>query len=368
MRKKHFAVAVALAGLALSVAACGSDDDDNSSTGDPTTNTPETPATVQVDVGNGTPIELPTGELRVGWFATATNNEHLQAMQRTLEESADEFGWKLRVYDAAFDPAKQLNQIQNAIQGKQIDAAIVMPVDGNLACKPVTEDLPAAGILTLVHLAPICGHEVDDGPNSWEPGLLTFIGSTDNITLNRSWINAAAELNPGPQQVAMVMGPAIGAQAIAINAALDAFNADNPDTEFKVVEQIETYYTTTEALEKTKALLQANKDISLIMSVYSPDVTQGVLQALKEAGKLGQIPVADAGATKFSVEQIKEGNIQFTVEQRPIDLSRLSMQAILDAQQGKTVEKWIDDLPADFPSSDPLIITIDNVDDFTPQI
>lgn len=372
MRLKLLA-AMALAVLAMTAAACGGSDDSTSSGGTGEASTGATEASTetsggsgQVDVGLDEPLELPSGNVKVGFFTAGTSNAWLNVLADTINEKASEYGWdQPSLYDSEFDPAKQLDQMQNAVQQGGLNAAIVLPDDGTLECKATTEQLPEAGIVPVILTVPVCGHEADTGEESWEPGILTFVGLQDNAPFNKAWIKAAAELNPGPQKVALFRGPDVGGQGIAIEAAVQEFEEEND--EFEVAYQIETNYTTADGLAKARALLKANPDITVVMSAYSPDLTRGVLQALTEIGEAGKLPLIDVGATEWTYEQMEKGLIQMTTPLMPVNEAAATMEALKAAQEGKKVEKFIDPLPDDHPYTDPLIITKDNMSEYKPQ-
>ena len=361
---KRLVGAAAMAALVALTTACGGNSGASSSSSSAST---AGAGTVQVDVGTTTPIALPAGKLRVGWFTSGSTNEWLQVLTNEFKKKGAEFGWDVKVYDPGWDPAKQLNQIQNAIQNHEVDAAIVLPIDGGLACKAMSEQLPAANILTVVVTVPPCGNETKTGNDSWVPGILSFVGSIDNAPYSKAWFEAAAKQFTGPQEVAIIEGPAIGGQAKAVNGALAQFQADNPGAQFNVKQVVETDYTTATGLAKTKALLAANPNISVIMSVYSPDLTRGVLQAVKEAGKQGKIGIADMGASQWTLDQMSQGNIAMTMPNKPLNIMDYAAGAIKSAQSGEKVAHFIDDQLPDRPYDNPLVITKQNMADYKPQ-
>lgn len=77
---------------------------------------------------------------RVAFFSAGASNNYLQTGIEHAEKVAEEFGWKLDVYDGKFDPLAQLNQVQNAIAQNKYDGFVVEAVDGNQICKVITED------------------------------------------------------------------------------------------------------------------------------------------------------------------------------------------------------------------------------------
>jgi hypothetical protein len=91
-----------------------------------------------------------------------------------------------------------------------------------------------------------------------------------------------------------------------------------------------------------------------------------VVSALELEGLDGKIPVDDEGASKYSYEKIESGAIQMTVPYWPYSIGEKGSDAILEAQEGKEVAKFIGE--ADKGSSEePLVITKKNLSEFEPQ-
>jgi ribose transport system substrate-binding protein len=357
MRFKVMATA-ALAALALAAVGGGSASSTTAAAGP----CAQGAQSVSVNVGNGKPIKVPCKGIKVGYFAFATTNQWLQVLLKVTKQRAAKYGWTLKVYDAVFDPTRQLDEIQNAIQRDHLNGAVILPTSGKLLCKAVSKDMPGAGIVTVAQTVPICGNEVKAAGNSAVPGILSFVGNQDNVPFNAAWLKAAAKNNPGPQNVALVMGPQIVEQAIAINKATSVLKSF---PNFKIKHKIYTDYTTGTSLSKTRALLKSDPNISLIMSAYSPDQTTGVLQALREVGKLGKISVIDIGATKWTYQQMRKGYIQMTVPLMPYFTAGYAMDALEKAFDGQKVPRGIIDLTTS--EFNPLIITRKNMSKYTPQ-
>ena len=83
------------------------------------------------------------------------------------------------------------------------------------------------------------------------------------------------------------------------------------------------------------------------MSVYSPDLTRGVIQALQANGQLKKIKVADQGGSSYSIQQIKDGNIEFTMPYFPYSNGYLAVKSLVNAAQGqgKTPQRFVDVVP-----------------------
>jgi ABC-type sugar transport system substrate-binding protein len=324
---------------------------------------------VEVSVGPGQMVSLPKGKLTIGIFPPATTNEYLKEWVAGAEDTAKEYGWSTVLFDPEFDPNKQLNMAQTAIQQGQIDAAVVQPVDGQVICGAFSKEAVAANILVNVSVNTLCGQNLtpkgEESPEGqWTPGTQTFVGSNNYMGFQEAWFEATAKANPGAKNIALVLGqPTIG-QTHLTEAALESYEEKNP--EFHISNIINTDYTSADGLAKAQNFLQANPDTEVIMSIYSPDLTRGVLQALSEAGLSGKVAVTDQGGSSYSFEQVENGNLEFTMGYFPRNATTLQVKAIKEAQEGVEVPKYIDD--SKFGTvEEPTIITKQNVGQFKPE-
>jgi ABC-type sugar transport system substrate-binding protein len=358
MRSSRLAASAAVTALAFGAAGCGASDNATGSGGDP--------GTVQVDVGTGTPVRLTTGKLRIGLFMNGITNEGEKNYVESAKETAEANGAELKVFDAQYDSAQQRQQLQQAATNKDFDAVISFTVDGVQACDVLTKTLPQANVLVVVTAGQICGRTDRAGDENWAPGTLNFVGGDSTVAYQQAWVETAARLNPGPQKVAVVVGPELAPFTATEKKVVEDFEKAHP--EFDVRDFIYTDYTTPSGYSATLSYLQAHPDTTLFMSVYSPDLTRGVIQALHAVGKAGKIPIADMGGSQYSVEQIKAGTIQFTLPYALRTEAKKAVESILAAQSGKTPERFVSEFPEGMGTpTEPLVVTPENVDEFTPE-
>jgi len=346
----------AAAVLMFAAAGCGSLSADGSSGSDA--------GTVKVDVGTDKPIELTTGKLKVALFMATVSNEWAQNLVDSAEQAAEENGVDLTVLDAGFDVAKQASQLQNAATSGQYDAALVFAVDGVQSCDLLTKTLPDAGVVVSVLTGQICGRTDKQGEEVWAPGTLNIVGGGSFLEYQEAWIETAVEMNPGPQKVAVVLGPELQPSTAAEVKALEDLESENPD--FDVEGIIFTDYTTPTTYNETQAYLQAHPDTTLLLSVYSPDLTRGIVQALGASNL--DIPIGDIGGSEYSVDQINAGRVQYTLPYTPISEAQNAIEALLAVQDGETPERVVSEFPEGGGTpSEPLIVTSDNVDTYDPE-
>jgi hypothetical protein len=111
--------------------------------------------------------------------------------------------------------------------------------------------------------------------------------------------------------------------------------------------------------------VQAHKDTTVLLSVYSPDLSRGVVQALESLNLVGKMKMTDMGGAQYSADQIKAGAIQLTMPYYPITIGKNLIQSIKDAQDGKDPVRVVDEIPGGL--SNTPVITAETVAGFKAQ-
>ncbi|MCW6007552.1 substrate-binding domain-containing protein [Micromonospora sp. CPCC 205371] len=101
------------------------------------------------------------------------------------------------------------------------------------------------------------------------------------------------------------------------------------------------------------AQLAAHPDLVGIFAL-STDQSEGANNAVKAAGKAGQVKVVGFDAGPTQVEQLRNGVVQALVAQQPAQIGVDGVQQAAFAARGETVQKEI--------GTDSTVITADNVD------
>ena len=358
-----------LAASSLLLAACSSSTSTSSSTTDTSSATTSASAsatgdgTVSVDVGNGTPIKLKTGPLKIGVFLQSTANKWNQVTAAAATEEAKKFGYEVTIVTPNWDMNKQLAQAQAAVTNHTFDVVLIQPLAAEQECDMFTKKLPASNVLVGV-MGTLCNAGGKTGDELWTPGTLTTVHGDTTISYVRAFFREAIKENPGAHKVAFVGGPDIDPLTVIDKTVIAEFAKTNP--EFQVVGTVPGDWTTPTALKKTQAYIAAHPEVDLIMSAYSPDVSRGVVDAVRSANMLGKITIIDQGASEFTVDAIKKGEIQFSLPYFPTTYVTYAIDAVHDAQQGKTVPHWISNIPAEFGTVDsPTAVNKSNVATFT---
>jgi len=371
MKARKAMVATLLAAPLLVVTACSSGSSSSTETSAPAATDSGSASSsaagpVSVDVGNGKPITLKQGPLKVAFVMLDNQNSWEQHVLAAAEAKAKELGWSIDTFSSGFDVQKELNVLRTIATSGKYDVVAAVPIDGSQECNAITKDLPAANILVSVGDVPVCGLNKKPSTEQWTPGILTWVGGT-GITIDyyEAWIKQVAAMNPGKQEVAFVTGIPQITVVQTEHLAIDAVQPTIPDFKLTVVE---TDFTTQGTYKALMTYLPAHPNTSVIMSTGSVDMDKGAINALKALGLEGKVTIVESGGTQYAFDQVKAGNIQSTFPYTPNFLGSTLVQALADAQAGKTVEKYITDIPEGLGTFDNLtLLTKDNLNLFTPE-
>jgi ribose transport system substrate-binding protein len=340
------------------LAGCGNDE--KSAEG----NSGDAAKTVAIDVGTGTAIKTNTRKPRIALLSTA-GNLFLQKFNQGAQAEARRRGLELTTYDARFDPARQLEQVQNVIQQKRFDAFVAIALDGSRLCPVLSKQAPAQGVVVVTAIVPICNRlNNPEGPELWTPGTLANAGYPATVDANEAFLKQVAKRMPGKHTAAILLGPPLVAGTITTKAAIKRVQQEIPNLEIKY--PINLDQTTPDGFAKTQTLLQAHPDVDVVMSIYS-DMTVGAIKAIKAAGKSGEIKVFDQGASQQSLAAVRAGSLEMTTAFYPHSYGISAVGAVADAFAGKKVKRWYGAYTQGSTLGNPLVIDKTNVDTFKPE-
>jgi ribose transport system substrate-binding protein len=357
-------VTIASAAILMLATACSSSSSDSGKSNGGSASVPaaggssaaaggSTPGTV--DVGNGKTITVKK-PVNIGIYTSSGSASFGQVEDAVLEKEAKAAGFNITFFDSQFNSALQLKQLQSAVQTKKFNVLGVLPVDGQVICKVLSQDAPAAGLLVLDFDQPLCGKFTEEGENLWQPGTLSYISGYNTKDTLRQWIEAIATANSGSAEVAVVEG--VASDGLSTNTNLLVKEAEQKHAGFKVVSTVNTDYSTEQGYQKTQALLQAHPNVKVILCTQS-NLTQGVARAVKQAGKTKSVFVADYGGSKDVVALMKEGQVQLTGPTFPASEGKIVIQRLKDVMAGTKVPR--------FESVPFKVITQDNLSSYTPE-
>jgi len=240
-------------------------------------------------------------------------------------------GAKYGVKVERVDPQK----MELPLQVKSLEELIAQKVDGialsavdDAGLVPVIADATKAGIKVITFDAP--------APSS---AALTYIG-TDNKTAGTEAGKKMAELMKGQGTIVILQG---GLTATNLNLRTQGFKealaAAAPNV--KVLDVVDTAGDFSVATNKVEATLQTYPDVTAMFSV-SAEGAPAAAGVLKQQGKAGKILLAGFDDLKDTLQGIKDGAVSFCIVQKTFKMGWLSVEALLDAVNGKTLPKVTD--------------------------
>lgn len=295
----------------------------------------------------------PLSDLNIGFFGPGTSNTYAADVTDSAAPKAKELGVKLTTVSGNFDVQTQVNQLQQALQRKTYNAWVVVPLDPNQECS-ILQQAVAAGIMVMMAVTPAC---TDSGP----AGGIGVVAVQSEALYQQWWDYIFTHNKPG--KIAFITGGALDFVTKASEDALKTEQAKYPG--FTVVSNQNLDYSTEAAYKNAQDVIKAHPDISVFASNYS-GMTQGVVQAVSQAGKTSSISVYDMDGDKTMVSFIKAGKVAMTVPGLPKSESTQAVQLVVDAWQGKSVAKISNPIMSQTFTGAPFV-TKDNADSYQPE-
>jgi ribose transport system substrate-binding protein len=299
-------------------------------------------------------------DLHVAFFESGSNNSYVQTRAQAARDWAKEVGAQVQVFDPRNDPTLQYSQLQTAFADPRFNGFVMTSVDPAPNCKIVQEAV-ANGKLISVMNQPLCDRATKSGDELWLPGTVTFVGG-QTLDVYTQWMEFIAQDNPNGGKFAQITGPPTDANSQNMNTAIENVLLKKGFT--RLANQ-GTDSDTPKAFAAAQDIIQAHPDVEIFLSNWSGQ-TQGVVQALKAAGKTN-IKVYDMGGTKWALDSVRSGDIRSTVMFLPYLEGRRAIEALGDKYLGKEVPKFIN-LAKDpsLPNGSPFV-TKENVDQYKGQ-
>ena len=146
------------------------------------------------------------------------------------------------------------------------------------------------------------------------------------------------EEHPGAKLVYITGKPGTGIVEQYVEGLVGRLEELNSDVE--IVSQQPTDWNRQQAMDITQNLLQAGTEIDVIFA-NNEDMAGGVIQVLKEAGKLGEIAVVATGGSPEGIQLIKAGELEATAAASAGLEGALCFKACWDTYHGVKIPKVI---------------------------
>lgn len=270
-------------------------------------------------------------------------DKYYVALQCGAEAEARRLGVNLSMQGGtAFDPSSQTPVVQ-AVSATKPDGIVVAPVDSKAMFVPLQQASDAGAKIALVDTT------LDDD---------SFAVSSARSDYYQGGVKAADIINE-------LTGGSGKALQISIKPGLSTLDQGKAGFEAGIkrypgIEYLGTEFANNDQVKVASivaATLQKHPDLNAIFLPSGTDA-EGVGAALKRAGKVGQVNVVAYDAYPAEVEQVKNGEVQALIVQKPYEMGEMGVRQVVNALKGKPTTKRI--------TTGLLVATRENVD--SPQI
>lgn len=227
----------------------------------------------------------------------ASANAYCQARLAGAKDAASKLGFTMTVFDANFNPANQLKQVQDATQ-RGFDGYVFSPVADSSGCADY-KVLKAAGKPVATINSPMCGNA------DYTAGTAGFVGMQTEAFFQQHVENAFKSCSQACNAVAV--GGYVGSDLFTRwETAVKAAAAKYPKV--KVVSDQPGSFDAKTAYGVVQDALSSHPDVSVVVSSWD-DMTRGVEQAVTAAGKKPgkDVRIYSVGGTKTGLAKVSAG-------------------------------------------------------------
>ena len=305
MSRTRGAIALAVgAALSMTVAACGGDD-------------------------SGGAAATGSGGKSVGVMIKGLDNPFFAAMNDGVKAAASDTGADVQIQAAASltDTSGQASKLE-ALIGQEMSCYVVNPISQTNLVQPlarVPDGTPVVNIDSPVG---------DEAANQAGLDISTYIG-TDNVEAGGMAADTMADLLKGGGTVGVIGGVSGDATS---NARVEGFTG-GAKGRFEPLKTVAGDWDRAKALNAAEDLMRSNPDVKGFFAA-NDQMALGIAQAVKNAGKKGDIAIIGVDGIEDALAAVKSGDMSATVSQYPYTIGQLGVEACLAASQGKK-------LPAD---------------------
>ncbi len=264
------------------------------------------------------------GKLSVGFLLKSKGNQYFVTCEKGARAAAEELDIDLRVDGPiSADPAKQNEIVENWITDG-LDVIVA-------ACE--NKD----SISTALRKAQDAGIKVVTYDADAQPDARSFFANQATAQgIGEKLIDTTAELTGGEGEYAIITGTLTSANMGEWITHLKA-RQTSAHPGIKLVDIRPCDDNKDKAQQEVTNLLSAHPNLKAIISVCSPGVP-GAAEAVKQAGKTGDVKVVGLGLPSENRAYLKEGITQAVILWNPEDLGYLAVQAGVALKKGELVK------------------------------
>jgi len=268
-----------------------------------------------------------TEKPKVAAVIKGLDNPFFQAMQDGVEGTAKADGVTATVQAAADigDTTGQADKL-TTLAGQDFGCFVVNPISGTNLIQALAP-IGAAG-KTIVNIDSPIDSTAAKAANL---KIATYIG-TDNEKAGGKAGTFVTDQVPAGSEVAIIGGIS---GDVTSAARVDGFKAA-AGSKVKVVQEAAADWKRELALTRATDIMEAHPDVKAFFAA-NDDMGLGIVKAVENAGKTGDITVVSVDGNKDALESVKDGGLSATVAQYPYAVGSLGVQACEVAAAGETL-------------------------------
>ena len=306
------------------LAACTDDTEEQATTAQGGDTTATAPAAVAPAAGEHAVIADVT-DLVVGFSIKNMHNPYLIAMNATMEEQAEYFGYELITLNAGGDAVQQQMDVEDLI-AMDVDV-IVMDAQDPVATIAISEYIAS-------HNIPLFLLNASVDPAS----IFVTIVQSNNTGLGSAVGEWVADQVDGDIRIGLLAGNPGNMTGFARRTGfiqglterqLERFNSTN----FTVQTMGWGNWSAEVGMEAAEDMLVAAPDLNVIFA-ENDAMAMGVLTAVRNAGREGEVLVVGIDGMRDALELIEDGTYGATGVNSPIELVRMAMAIMVDYMTG----------------------------------
>lgn len=264
---------------------------------------------------------------KTGVVIKGLDNPFFQAMEQGVNEQAKAQGTSVTVQAASSitDTSGQADKL-NAMALQNYACYVVNPISGTNLIQPL--------VTVQQHHKPIVNIDNPVDPKAASAAglkIATYVG-TNNIDAGKLAAQEMTKLLPSGGQVALIGGIA---GDVTSQARLTGFSSGAAG-KFSVVQTVAADWDRQKALTAATDVLRAHPGLKGFF-VANDDMALGVVRAIADAGKAGQVKVVSVDGIKDALTSIQSGGLSATVSQYPYAIGQMGMEACKAAAEGKSL-------------------------------
>ncbi|WP_083709741.1 substrate-binding domain-containing protein [Leifsonia sp. ALI-44-B] len=273
-----------------------------------------------------------TSSTKVAAVIKGLDNPFFQYMETGINDTAKSDDVSVQVQAAADigDTTGQADKL-TALVGQDFGCYIVNPISGTNLVQALSQ-VSTAG-KTIVNI----DQPIDaDAAKTANLDIATYIGTDNEAAGGKAGDFVLGQIDPG-SEVAIIGGIA---GDVTSAARIDGFKAA-VGSDVDVIQETAADWKREMALTQATDIIAANPDVKAFFAA-NDDMGLGIVKAVENAGKTGEITVVSVDGNEDALESVKAGGLSATVAQYPFAVGQLGVQACEVATSGGDLPKNIE--------------------------